>query len=382
MSGRSVLLITKEDAFAKRLKSFLDSRKNETLVLQNICKEISELKVYLERIPNAIVVADIDHNSPERLEELDDITSLYPEAHFVVVASNSSEELILEAMRVGARYFILKNHIETKLNGVVEHLLSVGFKKAYSPGSIISVFSASGGCGATTVALNLANELRIVTGKTILTVDLDHNYGAVSSYLELSGSYNLIDVLNRGEQIDENLVMSSAANYLKDFHVLTSPASNEHFLSNGFKYPNLIAFFEACRQAYKYTIIDAPRVSEDVARLLAAISEVQLIVFQQTVKDIKIARSIISSLTRWGAGPERIIPLANKFRRFSPLVTLEDTKNVMGLDNIYYIRNDFRRVVNCINHGELLAKSAPWSGVRREFQKLAAMIYTNSERQQ
>jgi len=382
MSGRSVLLSTKEDAFAKKLKVFLESRKNKTLVLQNVCKEISELKVYLERTPNAIVVVDIDHNSSEGLKDLDEITSLYPEAHFVVVASNSSEELILEAMRAGARYFILKNRIEMKLDGIMEHFLSVGFKKAYSPGSIISVFSASGGCGATTVALNLANELRLVTGKTVLTVDLDHNYGAVSNYLELSGSYSLIDVLNRGEQIDKNLVMSSATNYLKDFHVLTSPASDEHFLSNGFKYSNLIAFFEACRQAYKYTVIDAPRVSEDVARLLATISEVQLIVFQQTVKDIKIARSIISSLTRWGAGPERIIPLANKFRRFGPLVTLEDTKDVLGLDNICYIRNDFRRVVNCINNGELLAQSAPWSGVRREFRKLAARIYTKGEKQQ
>jgi len=382
MSERSVLLTTKEDAFAKKLKSFLDSRKNKTLVLRNVCKEISELRVYLEHIPNAIVVADIDHNPSKGLKELDDITSLYPRAIFVVVASNSSEELILEAMRAGARYFILKNRIEMKLDGVVEHLLSVGFKKAYSPGSIISVFSAGGGCGATTVALNLANELRLLTGNTVLTVDLDHSYGAVSSYLELSGSYSLLDVLNRGEQIDKNLVMSSAANYLKDFHVLTSPASDEHFLSNGFKYPNLTAFFEACRQAYKYTIIDAPRVSKDVARLLATISGVQLIVFQPTVKDIKIARSVISSLTRWGARPERIIPLANKFRRFSHLVTLEDIKNVMGLDNICYIRKDFRRVVNCINHGELLAKSAPWSGVRREFQKLAAMIYTNGEKQQ
>jgi pilus assembly protein CpaE len=382
MSERSVLLSTKEDAFAKKLKSFLDSRKTRTLVLRHVCKEISELRVYLEHTPNAFVIVDIDHNSSEKLKELDDIASSYPEAHFVVAASNSSEELILEAMRAGARYFILKNHIEMKLDEVIEHLLSVGFKKAYSPGSIISVFSAGGGCGATTVALNLANELRIVTGKTVLTVDLDHSYGAISSYLELSGSYSLIDVLNRGEQIDKNLVMSSAANYLKDFHVLTSPASDEHFLPPGFKYPNLIAFFEACRQAYKYTIIDAPRASEDVAKLLATISEVQLIVFQQTVKDIKIARSMISSLTRWGAKPERIIPLANKFRRFNPLVTLEDTKNVIGLGNICYIRNDFRRVVNCINHGELLAKSAPWSGVRREFQKLAAMIYTNGEKQQ
>jgi Flp pilus assembly CpaE family ATPase len=376
-SERRLLLATKEDDFAKKLKSILHSSKSKPIGLGSVCSDISELRVHLEQAPEAIAVIDIDHNPAGMLKELDKVTPLYPGTYFAVVSSTSSQELILEAMNAGVRHFMRKKSIEEDLDRVLERLLSDDVRKAYAAGSVISVFSAGGGCGATTVVLNLANELRLAAAKSVLVIDLDNYYGAVSSYLGLNGSYCLTDVLTREGPIDKNLVVSSAANYMKDFHVLTSPAGKEQLLSGKIEYPKLLDFLEACRQAYKYTVIDAPRPSEDVARLLATISRVILIVFQQTVKDIKIAKSMIVSLTKLGARPEKIVPLTNKFRRFGPVVTLEAAKSAIGLDHLHRIRNDFRRAVDCINRGEPLAKSAPRSGIRRDFQKLAAAICAN-----
>ncbi len=64
-------------------------------------------------------------------------------------------------MQAGARHFLRKSAIQTELDPVLEHLLSHGPQESTRLGVVLSVFSCSGGCGATTVAINLANELRL-----------------------------------------------------------------------------------------------------------------------------------------------------------------------------------------------------------------------------
>lgn len=370
-----ILLITEKDAFARKVGSILNSTKG--IALGPVCRGMSELRANLEHTPTPIAVIDIDPNPAGILKELDKIVPMYPKTCFAVVSSTSSKELILEAMHSGARHFLCKKFIEAELDRVLERLLSD--RTGTSLGSVISVFSAGGGCGATTVVLNLANELQLKSAEPVLVIDLDSCYGAVSTYLGITGGYSIADVLAHKGPIDKNLITSSASNHVSGFDVLVNPVDLDRFAPKSIEYGNLMDALEACRQVYKYTIIDAPRVSENVARLLATVSRLILIVFQLTVKDVKIAKSMLSALTMLGASPTRIMPLVNRFRRRGPMVPLEATKKALGLDSLHCIRNDFRKVVNCINHGKPLAESAPRSRIRSDFRNLAATIYGYEE---
>jgi pilus assembly protein CpaE len=249
-------------------------------------------------------------------------------------------------------------------------------KKKGALGSIISVFSASGGCGATTIVLNLANELRLKLSRPVMVVDLDCYYGTAATYLGISGRYGIADVLSHKGPIDETLIKSSACNYTEDFDVLISPAGVEHPGPKSLRYHNLIDVLLACKKAYRYTIIDAPRASESVAADLATVSKVVLIVFQLTVKDIKSAQSMVSFLSNCGVERKKILPLANRFEKRGPLVRFEDGEKALGLGIIPRIRSDFRNVLNSLNLGQPLAQTAPWSGLRCDFQKLVTQIYS------
>lgn len=372
-----ILLTTREDAFARKVSSILNSTKG--IALGGVCRGMLELRANLEHTPTPIAVIDIDLNPASVLKELDKTVPMYPETCFAVVSSTSSKTLILEAMHAGARHFLNKKNIEDELDKVLERLLLGSVKAGASLGSVISVFSAGGGCGATTVALNLADELRLKSAEPVLVIDLDSCHGAVSTYLQIAGRYGITDVLAHKGPIDKNLITSSASNYVNGFDVLVSSEALDRFASKSIEHENLMDALEACRQAYRYTIIDAPRVSENTARLLVAVSRIILIVFQLTVKDIKTAESMLSTLTRLGTRPTRIMPLANRFRRRGPMVPLEAAKKALGLDSLHCIRNDFRKVVNCINHGKALAESAPRSRIRSDFRNLAATIYGYEE---
>lgn len=375
MSQANVVLITKESTMATVLKSMLnDSRR---MRLAGICKGVSQLRSYLSNIETQIhaVVVDIDPDPSRVLYDLGVILSARPEIRVVVICSSFTKELILQAMQVGARHFLQKKTAASELLKVLEQLVPDGGKKRDRVGSIISVFSAGGGCGATTVALNLASELQLLSSEPVLAIDLDGFYGTVSAYLGITTQYGIADVLAHKGPIDKHLITSSVYKHMGNFHVLASPAGIESPRSKWLQYENLSSALEACRQVYGYSVIDAPRIPESIVTNLANLSDAVLVVFQLTVKDVKFARSMVSALTKSGIAHEKIIPLVNRFKKRSHLVRLEDGKKALGTGSLYRIRSHWRDAMNCVSRGRLLAQVAPRSRLRRDFRGLAAKIH-------
>jgi pilus assembly protein CpaE len=377
VSRPNILVITKEDTTANTISSIVKSNRN--MAFAGVCNEVSELKGYFDHETPGAIVVDIDPDPSRLLSDLSTVATTHPETRIVVVSSRLDKELILEAMQAGARDFLRKGSVPSKLGKVLERLTQICdiAKKEILSHSVISVLSASGGCGATTVAINLADELRLISSEPVLMVDLDCCYGTVSSYLGIKGKYGIADVLNRKGPIDKDLIKSIASSYLGDFDVLVNPANGHGYQSPLLQSDKLVDAVKACRQAYRYTVVDAPRVAEDVAAKLAEVSEFVLVVLQPVVKDVRFARAILSALTRSGIEHKKIIPLVNRFKRRSTLIRLEECKEALGLDSCHRIRSDWRNAMNSINHGQPLAQVAPRSGLRRDFRKLAARIYAN-----
>jgi pilus assembly protein CpaE len=289
-----------------------------------------------------------------------------------------TQELILSAMQAGARHFMQKGLIHEQLSGVMGRLLiHTGVKR--KTGSVITVFSASGGCGATTVALNLANEMRIKTSKGVLVIDLDRCYGAASAFLDLRSEYGIDDVLTYEGKIDKHLVQSSSCSYKDDFHVLLSAAGTSRKSVRDIDPSSLVDVLQACRLAYGYTVVDAPRMDEQTVKVLSEISDFTIVVFQLTLKDLKCARSIITMFKDLGLSQDRIIPLANRFAKRGPLVGIADSKRALGAENVYSIRSDWRNAINCLNTGKTLADAAPRSAMRKDLLKLVDEIQSHSE---
>jgi Flp pilus assembly CpaE family ATPase len=114
-------------------------------------------------------------------------------------------------------------------------------------------------------------------------------------------------------------------------------------------------------------------------RLLVTASKAVLLVFQANIKDIKIAKTMLSALGEFHVSPDKIFPVVNRFDKWwGPLVPLEEVKKAVGTERLYTVRNNFKTVVNCVNRGEPLSELAPRSGIRRDFQRLANNFYSHN----
>jgi Flp pilus assembly CpaE family ATPase len=205
-------------------------------------------------------------------------------------------------------------------------------------------------------------------------VDLDSYFGTVSTYLGIKSEYGIVDVLARKGLIDKHLIQSSAYAYMDNYHVLPSPASVQSLKTKSLQFENLPRVLEACREVYQYTVIDAPRMSENDMAKLAGLSDVVLVVFQLTVKDVHFARSMVSSLIESGISGDKIMSLANRVKKRGPLVRLEDGKKALGLKSCQAIRSDWRKAIKSVNSAKPLAQVFQKSGLRTDYKKLAAKV--------
>jgi len=373
----NVVLLTRREKTMSAVQAALKDGSVGRLV--KVCKDLTEFRAQLSKVIGAadlgVAIVDIDGASEHLLHELSKLTSAYVTIRFLVVATQFSEKLVLEAMQAGARHFLRKGSIASELDTIVRGLFDYELETPVWPGKVVLVLSCSGGCGATTVAVNLANELQLLTAKKVLIIDLDSHYGSVGPYLGLQGDYGIAHVLCRDGVIDRHLIETSVISYTDGLDVLLSPAVAAADKLDELKYKNLGRAIAVCRESHDYVVIDAPRLPKRVLADMVSVSQIVLVVFQLTVKDIDFARSTISFLTDCGISREMIIPIANQVWRRGPFLKLKDSQRAIGADSICCIRNNLRKAVKSINRGRPVASVAKWSKLRRDFCRLATVVH-------
>lgn len=90
-------------------------------------------------------------------------------------------------------------------------------------GQIITIAGAKGGCGKTTLATNLAAVLHADGARLVCLVDLDLEFGDVSSMLALRPGASMVEILERGGRLDNATVASLMTSYRPGLDCLLAP---------------------------------------------------------------------------------------------------------------------------------------------------------------
>lgn len=372
---QSLLVLTQDSHTANAVRACLSDNGDSFRV--HFCEQFSDFLTALEVAAPDAAIIDIDPDPKQTLADLEPVIAQYARTRFIVTASRSTQELLLTAMQAGARHFVQKDAIARELTEAIRRLAR-STATLSQLGCMLTVLSAAGGCGATTLAVNLADELQLATESPALVIDLDLAYGAVGSYLGLDGDYGVADVLTYRERIDPQLIQSTAMRFSNRLHALLSPATVSFSRPGEVRYDRLADLAMACRQCYQWTVVDAPRISLDVAAELAAMSRLTLIACQLGVKDLRTARAIRQALADRGADLQNVQYAVCRYSRHGRLVNLDEARGVLDGQPICLLSNDFAAAADSINYGRLLSRSAPRSKLRRDIQSLAQTVISNA----
>jgi pilus assembly protein CpaE len=366
----SITLMSPDPSVAAAVSSALEN--NGHVLGGPTVQDLRDLSAQLGRSPVPIVLIDIDPEPQQILPLLERIVARFPTTRFVALASNVGSDLLQEAMQTGVRRVVGKQTMGAELPGILDRLTATD-ANATPMGSVLTLLSASGGCGATTIAVNLAEELALKQKQPTLICDFDCAYGAVSSYLGISPHYGADHILHYPGNIDGQLIRSTATMHNDRIHVLASPCSTNMDAAEPLRFDRLEHAMDSARRAYAITIVDAPRLRMETAAALAAGSAQTLLVLQLTVKDLRSARAMLDSLRGHGVKMDTVIPVANRFAK-RQLIGLDEAAKALGGVNLQIIRNDYTPAIQGLNFGQTLSEASPRSTLRKDIQDLASKL--------
>src|SRR5262249_10923022 len=144
----------------------------------------------------------------------------------VATAADASPEFIVQVLRAGALEVVRRPVEQRELLAALDKVARLrGRPIQRQPGRVTAVFSTKGGLGITTLAVNLAGaSTEHPTVKSALLVELTSGPSDVVTFLDLQPRYNVVDVLENVDRMDESLLQGLTTKHGSGLCVLPAPS--------------------------------------------------------------------------------------------------------------------------------------------------------------
>ena len=223
-----------------------------------------------------------------------------PAVGVILLRANLEVESVLAAMRAGISE-VLPVEDEAALSEACRRYQQQNSLHAVPGpgrrGHVITVYSSKGGCGKTTLAVNVAVQLA-EAGQQVCLVDLDLTFGDVAITLGLTPKRTIADVATLGDSLDEFKVRSLVTPYKTGVDCLLAPVVP----GEAEKVPvsATTALLAVLSAMYDYVIIDTPsQLTEHVLAALDA-SHQQLLLTAPEIPALKNLRVTLDMLDLLG----------------------------------------------------------------------------------
>jgi pilus assembly protein CpaE len=321
--------------------------------------------------PDVILVDIPAENAPVALRGIELLHQELPDSAVFAIGTLSQPQVIVNAMRAGAREFIERPTTTTDLLEAFVRLTAAQRRtqKEGPKGKVFSVVNAKGGSGATTVAVNLALALQSAHGDTAL-VDLAP-LGHAALHLNVKPLFTVADATRNLHRMDGDLLKSFMTRHAGGLHLLAGtnvPAVVEHSSTEFMK------LFEMMVMHYRYVVVDASTRFDGATRLIANLSEKVLLVACTDVASLWSAARVQQYLGE-SVHRERVGLVLNRFRKV-PGFSEADAEAAAGAKLLWRVPNQYFAVSTAIDRGTPVMAQGH-SEIARCFTGLAQELTSN-----
>jgi pilus assembly protein CpaE len=319
-----------------------------------------------------VTLIDIPADNPSvALRAIELLHQEMPEAAIFAVGMLNQPQVIVNAMRAGAREFIERPTSTTDVLEAFVRLTTAQrrVRQEGVRGKVFSVINAKGGNGATTVAVNLALALQSAHGQTAL-VDLAP-LGHAALHMNLKPVFNVADATRNLHRMDASLLESFMTRHTGGLQLLagiTIPAAIDPSTAE------FVRLFDMLVSHYRYVVVDASSRFDAASRLIANLSEAVLLVACTDVASLWSAARVQQYLGETGSR-ERVRLVLNRFRKV-PGFSESDAEAAVGAKLLWRIPNQYFAVSTAIDRGQPVMDQRS-SEIARCFAGLAQELTRN-----
>jgi pilus assembly protein CpaE len=289
----------------------------------------------------------------------------------LAVGPVSEPRFILRVLREGADDYLDEVELDSELPAALFRLTS-GPAGRTDPGATVAVLGASGGSGASTLAVNLAACLAR-EHKSAILVDMKLHAGDLAPLLDLKPTHTLADLCQNVSRMDRVLFERTLAAHQCGIKLLASPRQFEGL--ENLTLEGIGQVLALSRVAFPYTVADIdPSLREAQFQILRH-ADVVLFLMRLEFNALRNARHAIEYIERKGIDRNRIRLVAS--RQGQPKeVPAAKIEEVLGLKFFHAIPDDPKSVNRANNSGVPVVLDAPSSAFGKSVGRLATAVNT------
>jgi pilus assembly protein CpaE len=288
------------------------------------------------------------------------------------VAQTASPELLLSAMRAGIPEFVTAPINAKELDAAVDRLVRRTVRAPSATGITFAVYSAKGGLGTTTVAVNLAAALAHASPETrIALVDFVVVGGDIRVMLDAKVAYDVGDLVSKVDRIDAELLNALLTPGPDGVWLLPSSDKTEVLeLIDANAATSILAHL---RSHFGYVVVDTEHYLGE--RTIAALDAAEhiLLVTQLSVPALRSAQRTLQLFDRLGYDKSKVHVVVNRANAESPLSS-SDAESVLGRPIEWKLPNDFGACTAATTKGVPVIDIATNSPLARSYRDLVARL--------
>ena len=234
------------------------------------------------------------------------------------------------------------------------------------PARLVALLGAKGGCGTTTLAIDLAATIAEGSTDRVVLIDFDFCKGDVGGFLDLQPVTSLHDLLESHATIDSSLVRGCALRYPSGgFDVLAQPRDLADL--DQLSHEDAAPILTAARHAWDRVVVDCgSRI--DPATLSAVVQADEVIlVLTPDLASLADAHRVLDLIRRLGVPREKQRIVLNKHSGRSPFHPV-DVQEQLGLPMPIAIPRDDIACAAALLEGKRISDVAPQSAISRQLR--------------
>lgn len=326
-------------------------------------------------------VVSLNHNPDKALELVQHLHESSPECSIVVISSSTDGNLILRAMRSGVKEFLPQPVRIEDLVAALQRIAAQRFGggERTRGSTVIVVAGATGGVGATSVAVNLGCVFASDPRNTAALLDVDLCLGDADVFLDTIPDYTLVDVAQNVTRLDFTLLKRSLTKHSSGLYLLPRPVQLEDAaLITPDDMRRVIGLLKA---TFSHLIID---VSKSYSPIDLVAMEMANHILLVTQLDLPCLRNIVRLMMSFGQMEsinEKVKIVVNRVGLDSH-IGLKKAQETIGREIFWQLPNDYRTMVEVRNNGVPLLEQAPKAAITQSIISLADALCGDKDVQQ
>ncbi|WP_108483091.1 AAA family ATPase [Oceaniglobus ichthyenteri] len=340
------------------------------------------------------VAIAIDEDDESNVATIADLikTAVARNIRVIVIAEEVSPMVLHQLLKLGAKEFVPYPLPEGALHEAIERIRAPepaaiepddtplrARPKEGRDGVVLPVHGLSGGVGATTFAVNLAWELATLSKDSaprVCLLDLDLQFGAVSTYLDLQRREAVFEMLTNTDTMDNESFLQALLPFNDKLQVLTSPV--DMLPLDLISAEEVERIIDQARANFDYVVIDMPSTVVQWTETVLNAAHVYFLLLEMDMRSAQNALRLIRALKAEDLPVEKLRYILNRAPKFTDLTGKGRVKRLaenLDISIEVQLPDGGAQVVQACDHGLPLAEVAKKNPLRREIQKLAVSAH-------